>query len=130
MHLQFAFERVGNVVSCVLIMPHANAVPHASPCRVRLPVAALPDEEATDAPQIAAAIAAGAHAQSSKEDKKAHKAVRTQTHHIAVRSMFPTASLATSSCFSWRLAAVDQRAHAAVANSDAACAETHSPACR
>jgi hypothetical protein len=41
---------------------------------VRLPVVAQ-EETATEAPQIAAAIAAGAHPQSAKEDKKAHKEV-------------------------------------------------------
>ena len=33
------------------------------------------EEKEADAPQIAAAIAAGAHPQSAKEDKKAHKEV-------------------------------------------------------
>jgi hypothetical protein len=41
------------------------------------------EETATEAPQIAAAIAAGAHPQSAKEDKKAHKEVGARTMHDA-----------------------------------------------
>jgi hypothetical protein len=52
---------------------------HVAEHMVRLPVVAQ-EEEATDAPQIAAAIAAGAHAQSSKEDKKNHKAEMERLH--------------------------------------------------
>lgn len=44
-------------------------------CRVRLPMVAAETEEGEQSPSELAAIAQGAHPQSSKEDKKAHKEV-------------------------------------------------------
>jgi hypothetical protein len=57
---------------------------HVAEHKVRLPVVAQEDKEA-DAPQIAAAIAAGAHPQSAKEDKKAHKEELERLHGAALK---------------------------------------------